>query len=102
MNKFIKNYLKETIKLDGTNYSNWKFKLQTFLEGESAWLIVCSDEQKLNSAATATTLIQDWDKRENKVKFLLKMFVKENIIPHIRDGKSSTEICTTLKNLYHR
>ena len=70
------------------------------LEGASAWSIVSGDEKKLNDATTATTHIQDWDKRENKVKFLLKMFVKDNIIPHIRDGKSSIDICRTLKNLY--
>lgn len=28
------------------------------------------------------------------------MSFKDNIIPHIRDGKSSTEIWTTIKNLY--
>ena len=65
-----------------------------------AWSIISSDEQKLNSRTSETALIQYWVKRESKVTFLLKMSVKNNIIPHIKDGKSSTKIWTTLKNLY--
>lgn len=37
---------------------------------------------------------------ENKAKVLLKMSIKDNIIPHIRGRKLSIEIWTTLKNLY--
>lgn len=101
MNNFKEAYLNESNKLDGTNYTNWKFKLQTLLEGSSVWKIVSGDEQKLTILAGGTTmLIQDWDKRENKVKVLLKIFVKDNIIRHISDCKSSSNIWTTLKNLY--
>lgn len=39
-----------------------------------------------------TTLLHDWDKRENKVKVLLKMSIKENIIRHIRDCKSLRKV----------
>ena len=100
MNNTIEMYLNESSKLDGSNFTNWKFKLQTLLEGANAWSIVTGEEQKPNIVTGTTALIQDWDKRENKEKFILKMFVKDNIIPHIRDGKSSIEIWTTLKNLY--
>jgi len=101
MNNFIESYLNETNKIDGTNYTNWKFKLQTLLEGSSTWSIVSSDEQKPTiSRGGIKMLIQNWDKRDNKVKVLLKMSVKDNIIPHIRDCKSSSGIWTTLKNLY--
>eukprot|EP00253_Pinus_taeda_P021339 PITA_21339 len=101
MNDFIEAYLNENNKLNGTNYTNWKFKLQTLLEGSSAWSIVIGDEQKPTVlVGGTTTLIHDWDKRENKVKVLLKISIKDNITPHIRDCISSNEIWTTLKNLY--
>lgn len=92
----MESYLYESGKLDGSNFMNWKFKIQTLLEGAKAWSIVTGDEQRVN----AGTQKQDWDKRENTTKVLLKMSVKDNIIPHIRDCKTSVKIWTTIKNLY--
>lgn len=83
-NHIAKTYLNESNNLDGTNYANWKFKLYTFLEASSMWTIANKYEVKLTTVGGATaTSIQDWKKRENKVRVLLKMSVKDNIIPHI-------------------
>jgi hypothetical protein len=46
------------------------------------------------------TQIQDWEKCENKAKVLLRMSVKDNIIPHIREANTSPATWTTLKELY--
>ena len=32
-NQIVEAYLNESNKLDGSNYTNWKFKLQNLLEG---------------------------------------------------------------------
>lgn len=96
MNNSIESYLHKSGKLDGSNFTNWKFKMQTLLESANAWSIVIGNELRPGSAAQE----QDWDKRETKAKVILKMSVKDNVIPHIRDCKSSTDIWTTLKNLY--
>ena len=45
-NQIIEAYLKERNKLDGSNYSNWKFNMKTVLEARSAWTIVNGDEPK--------------------------------------------------------
>jgi hypothetical protein len=75
--------------------------MQTLMEGYGVWTIAKGDEAKPDAAAGATTTqIQDWDKRENKAKVLLRMSVKDNIIPHIREAKTSAETWTTLKDLY--
>eukprot|EP00253_Pinus_taeda_P021576 PITA_21576 len=92
----MESYLNESGKLNGSNFTNWKFKIQTLLEGANAWAIVTGDEQKPAAAQQK----EDWEKRENKAKVLLKMSVKDNAIAHIRDCKSSTEIWTKIKNLY--
>lgn len=42
----IEAYLNEHNKLDGSNYANWKLKMQTLLEAQSAWTIENGDEQK--------------------------------------------------------
>lgn len=80
VNNSLESYLHESGKLDGTNFSNWKFKMQNFLESANAWLIVLGNEQRIGTPAQE----QDWDKRETKAKVILKMFVKDNIIPHIK------------------
>jgi len=64
-NPLAKTYLNEANKLDGTNYDNYKFKMQTVLEGYGTWTITKGEEEKPD-AVTTTTLIQDWEKREKK------------------------------------
>jgi len=60
------------------------------------WSIIIGNELRSGSV----TQEQDWDKRETKAKVILKMSIKVNVIPHIRDFKSATNIWTTIKNLY--
>ena len=57
--------------------------------------IVNGDESKPTGVAGA-----DWEKRETKAKVLLRMSIKDNIIPHIRDCKTSKETWEILKSLY--
>lgn len=52
-------YLHKSSKLDGSNFMNWKFNIQTLLEGVNAWSIVTGDEQRLS----AGTQEKDLDKR---------------------------------------
>jgi hypothetical protein len=91
------SYINESNKLDGKNYVNWKFKLQTLMEGYNVWSIACGDEAKPVAPAAS---VQDWERRETKMKVLLRMSVKDNIIPHIRECKTSHETWETLKGLY--
>lgn len=95
-NLLLDNYMNESTKLDGENYVNWKFKLMTILEGNNLWSIVSGDEPKPTVAGS----IPDWERGETKAKVLLRMSVKDNIIPHIRDCKTSKETWDTLKGLY--
>ena len=95
-NPLADSYLNESTKLDGENYVNWKFKLITVLEAYNLWTIVKGDETK-PQPPNAT---QDWEKREMKARVLLRMSVKDNIIPHIRDCETSKATWDTLKGLY--
>jgi hypothetical protein len=101
VNPLAETYLNEANKLDGSNFINWKFKMQTLMEGYGVWNIAKGTEVKPDAAAGATTTqIQDWEKHENKAKVLLCMSVKDNIIPHIREATTSAATWTTLKALY--
>ena len=59
------------------------------------WNVVNGNETK--PIAVAGT---EWEKRETKAKVLLRMSVRDNIIPHIRDCKTSKETWEILKGLY--
>ena len=95
-NLLLDTYMNESTKIDGENYVNWKFKKMTILEGNNLWSIVSGDEPK----PTVASSIPDWERRETKAKVLLHMSVKDNIIPHIRDCKTSKETWDMLKGLY--
>ena len=88
-NQIIESYLNESNKLDGSNYSNWKFKIQTMLEVHNAWTTTNGDEPK---PAVGAASVPDWEKREGKAKIVLKMSVKYCIILHIRECKSTSKI----------
>ena len=94
-NSLADNYLNEASKLNGENYIDWKFKILTICEAWNVWSIVNGDELKPTGAARTK-----WEKRETKAKVLLRMSVKDNIIPHIRDCKTSKETWEVLKDLY--
>ena len=91
------SYMNESNKIDGSNYVNWKFEVQTLLEAAMAWNIVIGQEEK---SEDPTNSIQDWEHRENKAKVLLRMSMKDNIISHIRECNTSTITWNTLKGLY--
>jgi hypothetical protein len=94
-------YLNEANKSDGSNFINWKIKMQTLMEGYDVWTIAKGDEVRPDAAAGVTmTKILDWDRRENKANVLLRMSVKDSIILHIRDAKTSSETWKALKDLY--
>lgn len=65
------------------------------LEALNVWTIVKGDEAKPIGATLA-----NWEKRETTAKVLLRLSVKDNIIPHIRAGKTSKETWDILKGLY--
>ena len=89
-------YIIEASKFNGKNYVNWKFKLITVLEALDLWLIVKADEQK----PTNPLSISDWESRETQAKVLIHMSVKDNIIPHIKNFKTSKDTWDKLKGLY--
>jgi len=54
----VDSYINESNKLDGENYVNWKFKLQTLMESYNVWSITCGDKAK---PVSHVALVQDWE-----------------------------------------
>ena len=89
-------YITEASKLNGENYVNWKFKLITVLESLILWQIVKGDEQN----PTDSLSLSDQNSRETQAKVFICMSLKDNIIPHIRNSKTSKDTWDKLKGLY--
>ena len=94
-NSLADYYLNEASKLDGKNYIDWKFKILTIFEAWNVWIVVNGDETKAIGVVGI-----EWEKRETKAKVLLQMSIKDNLIPHIRDCKTSKETWEIFKGLY--
>jgi hypothetical protein len=77
VNLLAETYLNKANKLDGSNFINWKFKMQMLMEGYGVWNIANGTELKPVVAAGATAAvggvttavggataaqIQDWEK----------------------------------------
>ena len=71
------------------------------INGRLQYLVNCKfvtiDEVELANPPTAIIYCE---KRETKAKVLLQMSIKDNIILHSRDYKTSIETLTVLNNLY--
>jgi len=47
VNPLVETYLNKANTLDGSNFINWKLKMQTLMEGYGVWTIVKGDEARL-------------------------------------------------------
>ena len=92
----VDTYINEASKLNGENYVNWKFKMMIVLESANVWSIVTDNEPSPVSVA----LLPDWNKWELKAKLTLRMSIKDNIIPHIKNCTTPKATWDTLKGLY--
>jgi hypothetical protein len=90
-------YSNESNKFDGSKYVNWKLKIQTLMEGEKVW---CNASIKDAKPEAFPNSIQYWERRERQEIVLLRMSMKENIVPHIKGCKTSIETWEILKCLY--
>ena len=91
-------YITEASKLTWENYVNRKFKLLIVLEAFHLWPIVKGDKQRPSNLLS----ISDWNSRETQANVLIRMSVKDNIIPHIRNCKTSKDTWDKLKGLYEK
>jgi len=67
------------------------------------WKFANKDEENLTTTSGAIgASAQDWEKRENNVNLLLKILVKDNIIPHIGEYKIVNDIWVTLKDFHEK
>lgn len=91
------------VKLNNSNYSNWKYKMELLLIKEGLWKVI-----KETAPAPSTTLttvsnqkdIDDWNVNDDKARAFIGLSVEDDQIAHIRKAKTAAEAWTNLKQ-YH-
>lgn len=81
-------------KLNNENYQIWKYKMELLLIREDLWSAITTERP------TGTTEIAAWQKRDDKARATLGLFVEDSQIIHIRKKTTAREVWDSLKN-YH-
>uniref|UniRef100_A0A1Y1LUY5 CCHC-type domain-containing protein n=1 Tax=Photinus pyralis TaxID=7054 RepID=A0A1Y1LUY5_PHOPY len=92
-------------KLDNTNYSIWKFKMELLLIKEGLWKVIKekapTPKQELNSSIVTNQLeIDAWYKLDDQARAWIGLSVKDDQLTHIWKAKSAVEAWSNLKE-YH-
>lgn len=83
-------------KLNGSNYSIWKFKLRMMLMRDELWDVV---ESSMDSGMEAAQLVQ-WRRKDNRALATICLSVDDSQMVHVKDATSAREAWSKLKD-YH-
>ena len=81
-------------KLNNDNYQIWKYKMELLLIREELWTVI--NTPKPEEAQQA----QIWQKKDDKARATLGLFVEDAQIIHVRKKTTAKEVWDSLKN-YH-
>lgn len=94
-------------KLNNSNYSNWKFRIELLLLKENLWKKVIVGRRPAvipTSNANPTPKnekdLSDWDEADDQARGIIGLSVDDDQLLHIRNKKTAKEVWTALKE-YH-
>jgi hypothetical protein len=85
-------------KLNGSNFQNWKFKIQMILEEQELWNIVCGKEVLAQGAGDDDKA--KFDKKDRKAMITICLSIDDKHIPIVRDSKTAKEAFESLTKQY--
>lgn len=93
------------VKLNNSNYSIWKFKMELLLIKEGIWEAVMEDESNDeevdgDDATTVSKSAAKLKKLDNKARALIGLNVEDDQLVHIRNEKTALDSWNALKK-YH-
>lgn len=87
--------MKYTIaKLNGSNYFNWRYKMQMLLTDKDVWNVV--DDEVPNEISRA------WRRKDKKAHSAIALHVEDDQIQHIRDAETAQDAWLRLKNFHEK
>lgn len=92
-------------KLNNSNYSNWKFKMELFLIKENLWKVI-KEKAPRPTVSTSSTIatnqkeIDEWNRLDDQARALIGLSV-ERELTHIRKATTAIQVWNNL-NEYHQ
>lgn len=86
-------------RFDGTNFSNWKFRIETYLDEKDLLKYV---EQDLSSISEGSAGQSSHTTREKKCRSIIIQYIADNQLEHVKDKKHAKDVFDTLKSVYER
>lgn len=95
------------VKLNNSNYSNWKFKMELLLLKKNLWKKVIIGRRpaavptsNANPTPKNADALNQWDEVDDQARGTIGLSVEDDQLIHIRDKKTAKEVWTALKD-YH-
>lgn len=97
--------------LDGTNYSDWKFRLETlltelellmYIEADYTTLVVIVDSDDATTRSRKQSEIAEHKRRDQKCKLQIIQRIADSHLEYAKDKTSAYEIWLSLENFFQR
>lgn len=93
--------------LNGSNYWNWKFKLELLLRKQNLWKKVILNKRPSPNVDSAGTIknqkeIDEWDQCDDEARGTIGLSVEDDQLPLIRLKVTSKECWDALKDYYEK
>ncbi|KAE8667231.1 tir-nbs resistance protein [Hibiscus syriacus] len=89
-------------KLNNKNYNTWATCMESYLQGQDLWEVVCGGEVTQPATEDANGILRKWKIKAYKTMFALKTTIEEEMLEHIRDAKTPKEACDTFVTLFSK
>ncbi len=86
--------------LDGTNYDNWKFRIEMLLTARKLFGYASGEIQLSAEADDAQKAA--FKEKDNETRAIISIHVSDNQLVHVRNCKSASEAWEALKNQFQR
>lgn len=84
------------IKLNNSNYFNWKYRMELLLTKEDLWDIL------IEEIPTGTAAFNRWNKKDKKARALIGLAVEDSQLPYVRNQQTARDTWRVLREAHEK
>lgn len=84
------------VKLNNSNYFNWKYRMELLLTKEDLWEILSQE------IPTSTTAFNRWNKQDKKARALIGLAVEDSQLVYIRNQQTARDTWNALREAHEK